>query len=236
MISLKHVINSVLSLFIISILAACSQEDVALSVDVDVIFSKKTIDDETVFGTDYYAYGNTPMNSATVSMPNGVTMLMDSYSSGFTYANITDEDDYSTSFPSIGTYTFGLTGSSDETIEISEIQDFDNLDFTEIDSMSYYDSYDGFYVSWNTVSRADSYVVLLYDLSGNLVFTGDAVDADSPEYIVVDDYYGEWESTPASDNKYTLQIQSIKYDANADDLDSYYIQEISYSDFTVTWE
>jgi hypothetical protein len=233
----KYLTNGFFALIILSLLTACTDEEIVFSADADVIFMKKVVDDETVYGIDYYAYGNTSMSSAKVSTPFGVTLLMDSYSSGYTYASITDEDDYDTSVPTTGTYTFTLTGSNEETLEVTDTQDFYNLGFAEIDSMSFYDSYDGFYVSWNPVSGAEAYVVLLYDSSDNLVFTGDELDADTHEYIVVDDYSDNWEETPVSDDKYTLQIQSIIYDATDSELDDCYnVQEISYSDTTITWE
>ncbi len=235
--SFKFLINGLWAVLIFSFLSACTDEVVEFSADADVIFIKKVVDEDTVFATDFYVYGNMSVTSATVTSPEGSTYQIDSYSSGYSYADITDDDDYTSSIPTTGTYTFNLTASNDATLELTDSQNFYNLDFAEVDSTSFYEYYDGFYVSWEPVSGADSYVVLLYDSSDNLIFTGDEIDADTHEFNVITGYDGDWYDTPGSDEIYTLQIMTIIYDDDASDSDSEYnIQEISCSDKSITWE
>jgi hypothetical protein len=236
--TMKHFKNSLLLLSFLPMFSGCSDSETEFSANVDVIYVSKIIDNETVYGESYYAYGNSPIQSTTMSTPSGTTLQLDAYSSGYVFAKVPENDsDYSSSEPTGGTYTFTITGNDGETQVLSDEQSFYGLNFTQIDSMSYYSSYDGFYVSWDTVTGADSYIVCLYDTTGSMIFSSYAIEANYPKFSVVSGYYGTWDKAPVIGNKYKLQIQSVIYDGNANSDNYFYnVQEISYSDFEITWK
>jgi len=224
-------------LFISLILQSCSNTETEFSVVGDVVFLKTIIDNEEVYGVNYYAYGNNSLSAASVITPLSKTVQLEPYSTNtYIYYLEADSSDYTTSYPTEGTYTFDITSADGNTLTATDDQELYDIGFAQIDSMSYDSDYDGYYLTWNEVSGADIYVISLYDSDEELVFSSYSIDADAPEYVLLYDYYGSWEDAPEVDETYTMKIKSIRYDSDATSSDySNNIQEVSYIDFQFIW-
>jgi len=218
-------------------LVSCNSDSKDFAAQGDVVFLKKEMNGQEVFGASYYVYGNEKLVSATVTTPLATTIELAPYATNsYYYYSEPDSNEFSTSSPAEGTYSFNVTNSDGTSVVVSDFQNFDNLDFAQIDSFAYYNEYDEYYVAWNVVSNADIYVVNLYNSANNIIFTSYSVAADSPAYVLSYGYYGTWDESPVSGNTYTIQIKSIKYDSDVTNDDySYNVQEISYSKTEFVW-
>ena len=228
-------------LSVIFILAACSMgSDTEFQVYGDVIFIKKIVDDEPVVATAYYAYSNEILASCSVTPPNSETSVeLEAYGTNvYTFYQEPSEEDYTTDSPNEGNYLFNVTNSKSETIEVNDEQSFYDLDFAQIDTSVFDQTNYWFYVGWEEVTGADSYIVSLLNSSGETIFTGYSVDADSPAYFITTAYtVGSWVDTPSYGETYTLRIRCYIFDSDATDDDyAYNIQEISQKDYEIVWE
>lgn len=227
-----------ITLLLVSLyLVSCYDSETEFSAIGDVLFLKATFDDQEVFATSYYVYGNSSLSSASVTTPLATTIQLEPYSTNtYIYYLEPDSSQYTTSYPTEGSYLFDVTSADGNTFSVTDDQDFYDLDFAQIDSLYYDDTYDGYYLSWNVISGADSYAIYLYNSENELVFISNSIDADAPEYILLYGYYGTWYDSLNSSETYTIQIRTIKYDSDATTSDySYNIQEISTSNFNIVW-
>ncbi len=234
--------NSLLVFTLIFALGACNDDgDDSFDAISDVIFVHKVIDNTTVTGVAYYAYGNKTLSSASVTLPDGGgTIDLEAYaSSSYTFLKEPEDSDFSSEEPSEGTYTFNIKSSSGDTLKVSDTQDLYGLSFAQIDSSNFDTENNWLYIGWGDVSGADSYSVKLLDASGNIVFNGYTIGSANSYYIITTSAnydVGEWESNPVKGTTYTLRIQSTKYDSGYTSSDYIYnVQEASYSDSAIEW-
>lgn len=234
---------SVITLSVVTIfLASCQKEEnEVFDVNSDVIFLHKIIDNDTVTGVAYYAYGNKSISEVAVTLPNeGGTIELDQYpNSTYTfYKQPADEDFMDEESLSYGSYVFNIVSNEGETLEVSDMQETVNLGFAQLDSTGFNEVQKFYYFDWEEVEDAQSYVAMLLNSEGEVIFTGYPVDDESPVYYLSTDYdFGTWDSFPQKGESYTLRIQSYLYDSDATNIDyAYNIQEISIADYPLVWE
>jgi len=222
--------------------AGCQKEEkVDFDVSYDVIYLHKVINNDTVTGVSYYVHGNQGMTTATVTLPNdgGTTELEPHPYSNYTfYKEPSDEDFENMDNFSGGSYIFNVVGDNGESLEVTDVQEMDNLGFAELDSTAFDEVQRYYYFDWKEVEDAQSYVALLLNSEGEVIFTGYPVDDEAPVYYLSAYYdFGTWDSQPQKGETYTLRIQSYIYDSDATNSDYVYnIQEISMADYSLTWE
>lgn len=234
---------SVIMLSVAAILfTGCNKEENnEFNVNTDVIFLHKIIGNDTVTGVAYYAHANQGISEAAVAIPEGggtIELEQHPNSSYTYYKEPTDEDYISEESVSAGSYVFNVVSNEGESLEVSDIQEMDNLGFAQLDSTAFDETQKYYYFDWEEVEGAQSYVAILLDSEGEVIFTGYPVDNEAPVYFLSTHYdFGTWDSQPQKGETYTLRIQSYKYDPDATNNDYVYnIQEISIADYPLVWE
>jgi hypothetical protein len=93
-------------------------------------------------------------------------------------------------------------------------------------------------ITWDEITDCDGYYVNMYDSLNESVFEGYSIAPDVTEFIISEYYiYGNWEKHPAEGEIYTVSIQTILFDDDAEENDYLYsVQEVSVRDTVVTWE
>ena len=233
----KHLLI-VLSIFI---LGACTKDNkTEFEVHGDVVFIKKIIDGEPVVGTAYYAYSNKTLSSCIVTPPNS-TESINLSAFGINTLLFTHEPsnaEYTSSLPIEGNYLFNATSSDNETVEISDEQSYYDLGFAQLDEKTFDTNNNWLHLTWGVITGVDNYTVSLINSSGETIFNGYAVKADSPEFYIstlLD--VGIWTIQPTYNNTYTLRIKCFKYDTDATEDDyTYSVQEISQQDYSIVWK
>lgn len=222
--------------------AGCqNEENDVFNVNPDVIFLHKVINNDTVTGVAYYAHGSQGITEAVVTLPDdgGTVQLGEHPNSTYTFYLEPTDEDYSDeeNFPS-GNYVFNVMSADGESLEITDLQEKDNLGFAQLDSTGFDNVQKVYYFDWEEVDGAQSYVALLLNSEGEVIFTSYPIDDESPVYYLSTYYdFGAWDSHPQKDENYTLRIQSYIYDADATNSDYVYnIQEISIADYPLVWE
>lgn len=229
---------SVAALFLVG----CQEEETSVfEVNTDVVFLHKVAGNDTLTGVAYYVHGNQKITEATVTLPNdgGTVELEQHPNSSYTFFKEPADEDYKDrESVSTGSYVFDVAAGTGEMFEISDIQETDNLGFARLDSTGFDQTQRYYYFDWEEVPDAQSYVALLLDSSGEVIFTGYPVDDESPAYFLSTHYdFGTWETSPQKDENYTLRIQAYLYDSDATNYDYVYnIQEISIVDYPLVWE
>lgn len=217
------------------------EENDNFGVNTDVIFLHKVINNDTLTGVSYYVYGNQGMSEATVTLPNeGGTVELERHpGSSYTfYKDPADEDYVSEENFSVGSYIFNVMSKNGESIEITDIQELDDLGFALLDSTDFDEVQKYYYFDWENVEGAQSYVAMLLDSEGETIFTSYPIDDSTPNYYISTHYdFGTWSAQPQNGETYTLRIQSYLYDSDATNSDYVYnIQEISIADYPLVWE
>lgn len=233
--------NGIMGLFLIGLLffSSClNNKENDFSVETDVISFKKTIDGEVKYATAFYAYGSERIDSASVTLPGGDTLHLKSASGGYTFMREPEETGYTTTLPVQGNYLFKITSKKGEELTSNDQQGFANIGFVVPDTIQYDANKTYLYLKWTQVSGADNYVVNLHELEGDVVFGGYVMEGNVTKYYISNIYNtGKWYKTPVQGETYRLTIQASKNDAGATSENSpYNIQEISISEFTITWE
>ncbi len=238
---LNYIKNSFLILALLIAFTACNDKSGdEFSVNCDVIFIKKKVGEETVYGTAYFVYSNKSLASVAVTDPNGggPINLEALDNSSYTFLYEPGENDFSTDFVIPGSYSFDISNTEGETIEATDEQEYSNIGFAEIDSLSFDVNNAGLYIRWNEVSDANAYNVRIYKTTGDVIFSGNLINASTPEYFI-SDYYttGTWTEQAVKGQNYILRVQCIKYDSDATNNDYVYnVQEYSVTEQPITWE
>jgi hypothetical protein len=233
----KHI----LMLSVIFIMGACSKDnEVDFEVHGDVVFIKKLIDDVPVVGTSYYAYSSKTLSSCTVTTPNSAeTLNLSAYGiNTFLFAIEPSDNEFTSSLPTEGNYLFKVKSSDNETIEVSDEQSFSDLEFAQLDERKFDTNNSWLHLTWGVVANTDNYTVSLINSSGENIFNGYAIKADSPEfYISTFLDVGIWTRQPTYGDTYTIRIKCFKYDTDATEDDyTYSVQEISQKDYSIIWK
>jgi len=229
-----------IALFMVVTFTAC-MKDTNPQFDImgDVFVTKKMINDETQYAPSYFVYGNLGMTSATVTLPNGGgTVDLDGTSGSLTYQKVPAELDYSTEMPDEGDYFFEAVSTKNETLQVSDELQLDDLAIPAIDSIVFITT-STVQVYWNSVSGADGYFLKITDAGGEDVFLSYSLDANTTSYTIMDgsESTGNWKKTIEMGQMYTIQINAFSYDADANQNNNVYnIQEVAIGQSQLTWQ
>ena len=226
-------------LMAVTFTACLDDSEPVFDIKGDVFVTKKKVNDEIKYAPNYYVYGNVGMNSATVTLPNGEgTVNLDGSSGGLTYYKEPAESDFSTEMPAEGNYLFQAVSSKDESMQIGDDLQLNDLPFAELDTIVFQNS-STMQVSWNSVSGADGYFLKILDASENDVFLSVSLSGNTTDFTVVDgdETIGNWDHSITLGQTYTLQIHSFSYEANVTQSNiAYNIEEVSIEESSFTWE
>lgn len=232
-------LNAILAFFILGLSSCLKEKDEAFEVQGDVYYINKTVNNEIVHSTIYYAYGNQRIESATVTTPVSSQTIDLAQSADFYnyFIKSPEEADYTTDIPETGKFDFEITSSLGEVIYCADEQTFENLPGAEIDSMEFDSNNFWLKIYWNEVEDCDGYFVKLLNQDGDIIFDGYSVAPDYTEFII-SQYYstGKWNENPVNNEEYTVTLQTFLYDddATAENF-AYSIREVTVKDTVVTW-
>ncbi len=240
----KKFLVNVLPVIMILGLASCFNDDDndTFSVQADVYYINKLVDTQWVHGTTYYVYniyGSQAISSAKVTTPASETINLEQAVAYYNvFVNSPDDEDYSTAAPEEGNFLFEVTSSKGEVLNVSDAQEFVNLEGAAIDSIKFDNSNSGMKIFWNEIDDADGYHINMYDSSDNLIFESYSIAPDYTELLVSPGVStGSWNTSPKEGQEYTVLLQTFVYDDDADKTNyPYSIKEISIRDTTVTWQ
>ena len=220
---------------------ACNEKDNSLKVNSDVVFWKKKIENQDVYGVAYYLQANQGLDSVTVTLPSEqVVKLKQHETSTYLFWKEPADAEFTPIEPETGVYLFKVASKKGEYLEIVEEQDFFDLPFIEIDSTGFDDSSGKkwYYVRWKDIKDADAYEVMLLNLSGKVIFNGITFPATEKHDYYISQFHitGVWDEEPKKGQRYNLKTNAIKYDDPTDKNNPYNTQIISESVREITWQ
>ncbi|HKJ80254.1 MAG TPA: hypothetical protein VKA10_11995 [Prolixibacteraceae bacterium] len=221
----------------ISISSCNDNEQVIFEADADVYWLSKMNDGEIQHGVYYFAYGNNPINTVTVTLPGGEEIDLDkSFNAATTWANEPDSVDFKGEFPEAGSYLFNVVSESGETVQVSEMLEIDSLEIPVFTQVEYNDTILGYNLEWDDVEGAEAYLVKLINEDGVIVYNSYAVNGDVNAYNILQGGSGYWDESPSANETYVLQILAYLFDDDADNSNYVYnVQQISMGETTIVW-
>lgn len=238
---IKFLRKHLLIVLLIFTLGSCTDDNkTEFAVHGDVVFMKKIINSEPVVGTAYYAYSNKILSACTVTPPgyDQNINLAAFKTNTLLFSYEPSDNEFTSASPTEGNYLFNATSSDTETIEVGDEQSFSDLGFAQLDERTFDTNNNWLHLTWGEVTGADNYTVSLINSSGETIFSGYAVNANSPEFYIstlLD--YGIWTNQPTYNDSYTLRIKCFKYDTDATEENyTYSVQEISQKDYSIVWK
>lgn len=203
----------------------------------DVFVVKKRVDNEVKYAPTYFVYGNLGIKSAKVTLPDaGGTVTLEGTTGSLTYFKEPAEADFSANTPDEGNYLFEAISSKDETLQIGDELEIEDLIIPDFDILEF-ESSTKLHVSWNEITGADGFFLRILDDEGNYVYISNSIDKNTFEYNIMDDDSQNWKQSVSSGETYTIQINAVVYDAEATAISSAYnIQMIATSQAQITWE
>lgn len=203
----------------------------------DVYYISQMSDGELQYGTYYYAYGNGPINSVTVTLPGGDEVELDeSFNTGTTWANEPDSADFSSDLPEEGNFLFNVVSENGESLQVTEMLEVDSLAIPAFTKTEYGDNTFGYSLEWNDVEGADAYLVRIIDEDGEIIYNSYTINGDVNEYEMLQETTGYWDESPSANETYTFQILAYSFDDDADASNYVYnIQQISMGETTIVW-
>lgn len=223
-----------LILFVLILLGfnSCDKKDniAAFEVFGDVMIIKRMDSDQSKFARSYFAYGNYPMSSASVSLPEDGTITLTSTDEKLRiYAKQPTPADFSSDSPMIGSYEFTVVNEGIEHMVTDQLT-FNDLPYANITGANYNSG--AIMVEWETVSNASKYEVRLVNSSNELLLKSSLLPDNSTLFQIKDNFL----IAPESGKTYTVEVRAIEYEEDATDgnLD-YNINEISIATTSVIW-
>ena len=239
MVRFKNLKVSCLFFAVLIAVVACNDKDNTLTVSSDVVFWKKEIGNQAVYGVAYYLQANQGLDSVIVTLPDEQRVKLKQHETNtYLFWSEPGNEEFTVVKPVSGNYLFNVWSKKGEHLEIDEEQDFYELPFAEIDSTAFDQINNWFYVGWRNVYGADAYNTMLFKLSGEVFFSGYVILAtEMRDYKISDFHYtGAWWGKPEKGQRYNLKINAIKYDDPADKSNPYNTQIISEIVREITWQ
>lgn len=233
----KKIITIILVATIVSGLVSCD-DDTTDKGDIQVIgdafILKRKIDEKIQYAYTYYLYANFPMSSASVTTPDQELIplaVSDQLSLEFSKEPLFE--DYTENIPQSGLFHFNAK-YIDTDYNTTDNLTFIDMAIPEITSTEYFYAAETLKVDWNTVPEADSYIVRMIDGDNNVFFTGYLLDEDATSYEI-NQQTGTWLELPNYDQRFVLEIHASRYVQDIDELELYYIEEVSICEETINW-
>jgi hypothetical protein len=218
-------------------LASCNKNDNTAPFEVigEAAIIKKLVEEELVYARVYYAYGNQPMASATVTLPEGGVYTLsaaDSYKR--TYYKEPEAADFSTSVPETGIFTFKVVNEDIEHTVNEELV-ARGLGIPNITEATPSAANQSITVKWNLVADAENYLVRLLDDQDEQVFSGTLLKNSVVSFIIAPGS-GTWNKTLENGKTYTVQVEAFIYEDSATSNDYMYnIDEIAIGSKSIVW-
>nr|WP_321353664.1 hypothetical protein [uncultured Draconibacterium sp.] len=224
MINIQKIGKLVLLAFIVTGFWACNDDDPEpFNFVPEVVTVKRTIDGEAKYALSYYAYGNMKMDSASVKISGDSTLVLSSGNAQkLTYYYEASMEDFSTTAPATDNYDFLVT-NKDVEYTATENHTFTDLDIPTIDSVGVTTNSKFVYVEWDKIEDAQNYVVWVFNDDHEAVFNSNLISKDA-ESFTANESTGKWETSLATGETYTIEVQAILYEDNATNAD--YFQQI----------
>ncbi len=144
------------------------------------IKSKVNAQGVTVYAVVHSVFSYNTMSKATVTSPGGTTTELTDYENeGISFYNKPAETDYSTTIPTIGTYTYAVTFNDGTQLTYTNSLTAATLQPAVITGLAKNANGDSIYLSWNAIPNTNAYQIKI--LNGTSVYTQPAfIDASVP--------------------------------------------------------
>ena len=231
-------VKPIFLLFILLLAISCNDKnDDDSTVIGDVIVVSKKSGDNTVYALTFYAYAYSSLKSVKVTgvvNPVSVDLTSTGTYSNFDFIKVPTDNDFSTTKPSIDTFTFNAEFENGSTYVAQDILTSDILEPVTIETCQYNVTNDRAEFSWTALTNADSYSIDILDDSGYQVFMSNTI-ANTYTKVYLESSTSGWKTGyPVTGKTYTVRIFAYKYeDSNNPDL--YNVQSTSYSQNTLVW-
>lgn len=234
MITIQKIGKLLMMFLIVAGMASCNDDETEpFTAYGEVLTIKKLVNDTVNYARAYYVYGNYPMSSATVTLPEGGTMDLTSYESNKqTYYEEPAAADYSKDAPEFGDFSFTVVNEGIEHT-LAETTEMGTLEITEVTVTT---GSGIITVKWDKVTDADNYVVRLKDDEGAIAFVGTSLSNSAVTFQIAAGT-GTFAQQLVSGDTYTLELQAIQYESTATASDYWHnIEEISIASQDFVWE
>ena len=235
---MKH-IQKIGRLFLVFLLlagiASCDKNKniEAFEVFGDVMIIKRMDGDQSYFARSYFVYGNYPMSSAQVTLPEGTTLVLNSPDETLrTYLKEPAIADFGGEPPMTGQFEFTVVNEDIEHTTTDDLT-FNNLPYATITRAEY--SAGAIMVEWESVEGADNYLVRMVNDNYEEVFKGYLLAPNVNIYKIAANN-GYMPISPENGETYTVEVNAFDYEEGATQQNSdYNVNEISVATTTVVW-
>ena len=235
--SLKRTGKIIVLLGIIIGFFACDDDDNTAAFEIigDVYTIKKLEDNDVIFAKAYFAFGNQPMSLAQVTTPEGEEIMLEPLpGNDNVYSKEPGMNDFTDEIPETGNYTFDVI-NEDIPHQAVDLLEFDFLDIPVIDTTYWNEATQTMSVEWDQLEDAESYLVKLSDLDGNIVYVGQLLASVNVKFEI-DLSTGSWFSFAEPGTAYNVELHAFMYEAGSGNDDYMYnIQEISIGVKELIW-
>jgi len=215
---------------------SCDDNDTTFTAYADVFVQKEKVDDVAKYAKVCYIYAYSPMNSATVTLPNGTDMELEAYETNNYFYNEANSSVYEELFPFTGTYYFTATYDEGQVFESSDILEPNELELPNITSIFYDNDYEWLFLKWDDVSEADAYIVRMYSSDGEIIFNSQAISESTNEYYFDTIESTTWYEDPIDNTSYSVTLTAILFDNDATEADqTFNIQCYSITEAEIIW-
>lgn len=237
MVTIQKIGKLFILFLIVAGLASCNDDENVAPFQVigEAVIVKRVINQETQYARYFYAYGNQPMASAEVDLPEGGSITLSAADqTEYTYYDLPELADFTDTVPPVGQFEFTVLNQGIEHFD-TETLEFNDLAIPVIDSVSY--SNQTVYVGWELPDsdEPDNYLVRLVDGENNIVFSGVLLPNTSEKYVIAASSNG-WLETPEQ-KAYKVELYAYKYEDGFSGNDVLYnVNDISIASTDVVWE
>ncbi len=237
---MKKLISPILKttaiLFICSLLNSCNKNDNSITAYADVFVQKKLDDGITKYSKVCYITAFSPLNSASVNLPDNTDMDLNAYKSDYYFLNESNSTQYEESFPLTGTYLFKAIYDGEQIFEASDILESEELEFPVFVEANYDNDNERVYLAWDSVPNTDGYIIRLFEQNGEVIFNSPMLTNDSNEYYFGLGTSSTWYATPCANTSYNLAVIAVLFDDDATNTNfSYNIQCHSTTETEIIW-
>lgn len=235
MVTIQKIGKLFILFLIVAGLASCNDDDEVAPFQVigEAVIVKRVINQETQYARYFYAYGNQPMTSAEVDLPEGGTITLSEDQTERSYYDMPEIEDFTDTVPPIGQFEFTVVNQGIEHFD-TETLEFNDLAIPVIDSVSY--SNQKIYVGWEipTTDKPDSYLVRLVDDEHNIVFSGVLLNNTADVYYIEASSNG-WIEAPEQ-KAYNVELWAYKYEDGISGNDVHFnVNDLSIASTQVIW-
>jgi len=230
---LQFVVIAAVTLFFNS----CTQEDVPLTAQGDVLIKSIQRGDSIVYGVYYYAYSYDKMAKVTVYREGEDTkMTLDSIYGRYAYAHIPDSLGYKKLKPGRSKFIFNVDFDNGEHYETSDVLDSTSLKPVVIKKCSFDLENRKLTIDWDGNALSDQYTVFLENDKKEIVFQSSALNINQTDILIYSYSYGWFTNKqPEGSEKYKAVIFAYQYEPNPSpyDLQSISVSESGFIEWTI---